>query len=141
MHTGLYQGLTGLFRNGVPTGAVSSRTQRVLTIMDAIWDIINTQTGTFLHSPAYGIPDVLPDTMGAVPKRELKIVTDHLKIYLPVFVPNIKNVYIVQWDVNPKGCFCECILICRLKDHSVYRYFVQFRGIGNNYIQPWRGVV
>jgi hypothetical protein len=139
VRAGLFQSLTARFRNGIPVNAVSRRAQRVLSINDQIWDIIDTRVGTLSHLQLYGIPDVLPDTVGAVPKTESKLVADHLKKYLPVFIPNIKNVYDVHWEVNPKGCFCECILICVLNDRAVLRYFVQFPGFGANKIKPIRG--
>jgi hypothetical protein len=141
MRAGLFQSLTAVFRNGIPVSAVSKKTQRVLSIMDDIWGIINVRTGTHSHIPNFCIPDVLPDTVGAVPKKESKQVEEHLKQYLPEFIPNIKNVRTAQWDVNPKGCFCECVLICTLTDRAVLRFHIQFRGFGNNHIKPWRGVV
>jgi len=140
MPAGLFQMLTGTFKNGVPVDAVSESSRKALTVMDEVDNIINTRTGTLKHLPQYGIPDVLPDTVAIVPQKESKLVAEHMKTYLPVFVPNVKSARLAQWEVTPKGCFCECILICKTKTNAVYRFFVQFRHIGVNTIRPWRGV-
>lgn len=119
MQQGIFQSLVGHFKNGVPINAVSPASRKVLTVMDAIWDIIDTRLGSYALQPNYGIPDILPDTIGRVPTAESKLVEEHLKKYVPVFVPNVRNIYFAGWSVDAKGCFCECMMICIHKDRSV----------------------
>jgi len=137
MPASIFDRLKGTFRNGIPVHLVPEPARTGFSIMDNIWGIINTSLGRYPLRPDFGLPHI-PDTIAKIPEKNGEL-TSHLKTIIPKFEPRVKRIFIPRWEVNGKGCFLECLLICELHKGGVLRFLVQFRGMGNNAIRPWRG--
>jgi type VI secretion system protein len=137
MKQGLFESITGSFRDGTPVGSVPTAERRTRSVMDHLHRLFNTREGGLPHLSGYGLPDIseiyrsMPDSLEQL-RAALERAVSH-------YEPRLRNVRVTSRAGTTRGPVLQFILSGELRGAGTVRFQTTFVGTGSSAIAPWRG--